>query len=170
MWSLRIALPILVVLGACASATSRPAQTVDSRPPSEVEMTDFRAIVGVCEASDRLRALTERNYRAGRDNQHVFDLAVTLCELCVWPTASDRLREFHRNAIALARCSSRYAFALPDRSITDEDRNLLEGAILGVRAETTRLRTAFGDADSYRRESGDAVMQLLEDELRKRSR
>ena len=133
-----------------------------SAPPTQEELNHYYALVGICEAADRLRAMTDENVAAKRSNTKVFDLAVLLAENSVWRTASERTEELHIHAIHLSRCTARYAFALPDGSLTEEDSGFLSAAIRNVRADLDALR-GFGDCDAFRSEAGDAVMKILSD-------
>ena len=133
-----------------------------SAPPTKEELDHYHALVGVCEAADRLRAMTDENVAAKRSNTKVFDLAVLLAEDSVWRTASERTEDLHIHAIHLSRCSARYAFAYPDGSLDSEDGRFLDAAIRNVGEDLDSLR-GFGESDVLRRDAGDAVMKILSD-------
>lgn len=133
-----------------------------SAPPTQEERDHYYALVGVCEAADRLRTMTDENVAAKKSNTKVSDLAVLLAENSVWRTASERTEELHIHAIHLARCSARYAFAYPDGSLTKQDNDYLDAAIRNVRADLEDLR-GFGDSAIMRKDAGDAVMKILSD-------
>lgn len=151
---------LFVVIAALAASVAG----CEASQVSREEMTDYLALVGACEAANRLRGQTDANIEARRQNSEVGRMAVRLAEKIEWPSASERLRGLHAQATYLARCSSAYAYGRPDGPLDKKLSDSLDAAIRNSRDEIIELEGAFGSADAIRQEAGDAVMQMLASE------